>query len=124
MLRGELKLININYTRAGVGLQDAQSNGFVGALRNNASAKMGLIHSVYGKFRFYLCTWFIYHLAAGAGAFISPIIATQFAQRPNWSYHYLFPLVMTTINILLLYSVFGFHTQEGGSTHVKARLMI
>ncbi|KAB5589527.1 hypothetical protein CTheo_7034 [Ceratobasidium theobromae] len=75
VLRGELKLININYTRAGVGLQDAQSNGFVGALRNNASAKMGLIHSVYG-----------------AGAFISPIIATQFAQRPN--------------------CVFGFHTQE------------
>ncbi|KAB5590880.1 hypothetical protein CTheo_5663 [Ceratobasidium theobromae] len=79
----------------GFGLQDAQSNGFVGSLRHNASAKMGLIHSVYG-----------------AGAFISPIIATQFAQRSNWSYHYLIPLALASLNTILIFTVFGFHTQE------------
>ncbi|KAB5588089.1 MFS general substrate transporter [Ceratobasidium theobromae] len=79
----------------GSGLQDAQSNGFVGSLRHNASAKMGLIHSVYG-----------------AGAFIASIIATQFAQRSNWSYHYLIPLALASLNTILIFTVFGFHTQE------------
>jgi hypothetical protein len=35
---------------AGIALQDAQSNGFVADLPNNASAKMGLLHAAYGEF--------------------------------------------------------------------------
>lgn len=34
---------------AGIALQDAQANGFVADLPNNASAKMGLLHAVYGE---------------------------------------------------------------------------
>ncbi|KAF8761902.1 tetracycline resistance protein [Rhizoctonia solani] len=33
----------------GIALQDAQANGFVAELPNNASAKMGLLHAVYGR---------------------------------------------------------------------------
>jgi hypothetical protein len=30
-------------------IQDAQANGFVAALKDNAEAKMGLLHAAYGK---------------------------------------------------------------------------
>jgi fucose permease len=32
----------------GMALQDAQANGFVATLKDNAEAKMGLLHAVYG----------------------------------------------------------------------------
>ncbi|GAB1526101.1 hypothetical protein RhiTH_009267 [Rhizoctonia solani] len=79
----------------GIGLQDAQANGFVSALRNNPSAKLGIIHSLYG-----------------AGAFISPFVATQFANKPYWSYLYAVPLVIASFNLVLMFTTFGFHTQE------------
>ncbi|QRW20642.1 major facilitator superfamily transporter [Rhizoctonia solani] len=47
----------------GVGFQDAQANGFIAGLPKKSSEKMGLLHAVYG-----------------AGAFVSPLVATQFAQ--------------------------------------------
>ena len=31
-------------------LQDAQANGFVASLKDNASAKMGMLHAAYGAF--------------------------------------------------------------------------
>ncbi|CAE6467632.1 unnamed protein product [Rhizoctonia solani] len=79
----------------GVGLQDALANGLVSALRNDPSTKMGIIHSFYG-----------------AGALISPTIATQFAYHPHWSYQYMIPLGIASLNLVLLFSIFGFHTQE------------
>ncbi|KAH7325496.1 MFS general substrate transporter [Rhizoctonia solani] len=79
----------------GIGLQDAQANGFVSALRNNPSAKMGIIHSLYG-----------------AGAFFAPFVATQFANQPHWSYLYMVPLIIASLNLVFLFSTFGFHTQE------------
>ncbi|CAE6455005.1 unnamed protein product [Rhizoctonia solani] len=79
----------------GIGLQDALANGFVGALRNDPSTKMGIIHLLYG-----------------AGALISPIVATQFAYHPHWLYHYIIPLGIASLNLILLFSTFGFHTQE------------
>ncbi|QRW26542.1 major facilitator superfamily transporter [Rhizoctonia solani] len=79
----------------GIGLQDAQANGFVSALRSNPSAKLGIIHSLYG-----------------AGAFISPFVATQFANKPYWSYLYAVPLVIASFNLVLMFTTFGFHTQE------------
>ncbi|KAF8751683.1 MFS general substrate transporter [Rhizoctonia solani] len=79
----------------GIGLQDAQANGFVSALRSNPSAKLGIIHSLYG-----------------AGAFISPFVATQFANKSYWSYLYAVPLVIASFNLLLMFTTFGFHTQE------------
>ena len=32
----------------GIALQDAQANGYVACLKENASEKMGLLHAVYG----------------------------------------------------------------------------
>ncbi|CAE6511822.1 unnamed protein product [Rhizoctonia solani] len=61
----------------GIGLQDAQANGFV-----------------------------------GAGAFVAPFVATQFANQPHWSYLYMVPLIIAALNLLFLFSTFGFHTQE------------
>ncbi|KAF8704734.1 MFS general substrate transporter, partial [Rhizoctonia solani] len=85
----------VAYIYPGIGLQDAQANGFVSALRNNPSAKLGIIHSLYG-----------------AGAFISPFVATQFANKPYWSYLYAVPLVIASFNLVLMFTTFGFHTQE------------
>ncbi|CAE6446569.1 unnamed protein product [Rhizoctonia solani] len=85
----------VTYAQIGIGLQDAQANGFVSALRNNPSAKMGIIHSLYG-----------------AGAFVSPLVATQFANQPHWSYLYMIPLIIASLNLVLLFTTFGFHTQE------------
>ncbi|CUA75549.1 hypothetical protein RSOLAG22IIIB_05947 [Rhizoctonia solani] len=80
----------------GIGLQDALANGFVSALRNNPSAKMGIIHSLYGK------------LPPPALS----VITTQFANQPHWSYLYMIPLVISTLNLAFSFSTFRFHTQE------------
>ncbi|CAE7149286.1 unnamed protein product [Rhizoctonia solani] len=79
----------------GIALQDAQANGFVAELPNNASAKMGLLHAVYG-----------------AGAFIAPLVATQFAQLPRWSFHYLTSLGVSVANALVLLVVFKLRRQH------------
>ncbi|CAE6453923.1 unnamed protein product [Rhizoctonia solani] len=78
-----------------IALQDAQANGFVAELPNNASAKMGLLHAVYG-----------------AGAFIAPLIATQFAQLPRWSFHYLTSLGVSLANAIVLLAVFKLRRQH------------
>ncbi|KAH7339692.1 major facilitator superfamily domain-containing protein [Rhizoctonia solani] len=79
----------------GMALQDAQSSGFVAELPNNASAKMGLLHAFYG-----------------AGAFISPLVATQFAQLPRWSFYFLSSLGVAVANATALLVVFKFRRQH------------
>lgn len=79
----------------GMALQDAQSNGFVASLKDNPEVKMGILHAVYG-----------------AGALSSPLVATQFAQLPHWSFHYLCSLGVAFINTVLLIAVFGLKTQD------------
>ncbi|KAG8745383.1 hypothetical protein FRC10_008242 [Ceratobasidium sp. 414] len=79
----------------GIALQDAQANGFVAALPNNASAKMGLLHAAYG-----------------AGAFVAPLVATQFAQLSRWSFHYLTSLGLAIINVITLLVVFRLRSQD------------
>lgn len=49
----------------------------------------------------------------GAGAFLSPLVATQFAQLPHWSFHYLTSLGIAVSNTLLLWVVFRLKTQDG-----------
>ncbi|CUA73969.1 hypothetical protein RSOLAG22IIIB_01490 [Rhizoctonia solani] len=73
----------------GVALQNAQANSFIAQLPNNASTKMGLLHASYG-----------------IGAFIAPLIATQFAQLPRWSFHYLCSLGVALLNAFLLLFIF------------------
>ncbi|KAJ1311159.1 hypothetical protein OPQ81_009660 [Rhizoctonia solani] len=77
------QLLDLNIT--GTALQSAQSNGFIAELPNNTSAKLGLLHTGYA-----------------AGAFIAPLIATQFVQIPRWSLHYLTSLGIFLINSLTL----------------------
>ncbi|KAG9086157.1 hypothetical protein FS749_003879 [Ceratobasidium sp. UAMH 11750] len=79
----------------GIALQNAQANGFISALPNNTSAKMGLLHAGYG-----------------AGAFIAPLVATQFAQLPRWSFHYLTSLALALANVGTLLAAFKLKWQN------------
>ncbi|KAG2357354.1 MFS general substrate transporter [Suillus spraguei] len=79
----------------GIGLQDAQSNGYVGSLKDNPEVKMAILHAVYG-----------------AGALSSPLVATQFAQLPHWSFHYLCSLGVAFVNTVMLIAVFRLKTQD------------
>ncbi|KAG2124448.1 MFS general substrate transporter [Suillus clintonianus] len=78
----------------GMALQDAQSNGFVASLKDNPEVKMGILHAV------------------SAGALSSPLVATQFAQLPHWSFHFLCSLGVAFINLVSLIAVFGLKTQD------------
>ncbi|KAH9852210.1 MFS general substrate transporter [Lenzites betulinus] len=79
----------------GLSLQDAGANGFVASLTDNATTKMGILHAVYG-----------------VGALSSPLVATQFAQLPRWSFHYLVSLGVALSNVILLTAVFRFKDQD------------
>lgn len=80
----------------GFALQNAQSNGFVVALSRNATTKLGFLHASYGL-----------------GAFASPFAATQFAQLPHWSFHFLISLGIAISNTIILVAVFKLKTQDG-----------
>ncbi|KAG2354070.1 major facilitator superfamily domain-containing protein [Suillus spraguei] len=79
----------------GMALQNAQSNGFVGSLKDNPEVKMAILHAVHG-----------------AGALSSPLVATQFAQLPHWSFHYLCSLGVAFVNTVMLIAVFRLKTQD------------
>lgn len=85
------------YTVNGVGmaLQDAQANGYVASLKENPETKMGILHAAYG-----------------AGALTAPLVATQFAQIPRWSFYYLCSVGIAVSNTLFLWSVFRLKTQD------------
>jgi MFS family permease len=81
----------------GLGLQDAQANGFITRLPN-ATSRMSIAHAVYGL-----------------GALVSPIIATQFAKPDikDWHFHYLCSVGLMSLNTLLLaYTYRGLHESE------------
>ena len=50
---------------------------------------------------------------SGLGAFTSPFVATQFAQIPRWSFHFLVSLGIAMTNIIFLTSVFKLKRQDG-----------
>ncbi|KAH7886845.1 MFS general substrate transporter [Phlebopus sp. FC_14] len=79
----------------GMALQDAQANGFVASIQDNAEAKMGILHA-----------------PQGAGALSSPLVATQFAQLPHWSFHYLVSLGVAILNTIFLVAVFRLKSQD------------
>ncbi|KDR80389.1 hypothetical protein GALMADRAFT_223273 [Galerina marginata CBS 339.88] len=85
------------YTINGVGLalQDAQANGFVATLKDQPESKMGVLHAAYGL-----------------GAFASPLVATQFAQHPRWSFHFLASLGIAVSNTIILIAVFKLKGQD------------
>jgi fucose permease len=95
----------------GGSLEDAQANGFVANYKDNASTKMGILHAAYGKGLLYVSCVDLNLL--GAGALVSPLVATQFAQLHRWSFHYLTSLAVATLNTILLVCIFKFKTQDG-----------
>ncbi|KAK7044714.1 MFS domain-containing protein [Favolaschia claudopus] len=79
----------------GIAIQDAQANGYIASLKHNPEIKMGLLHGAYG-----------------AGALLSPLVATQFSQLHRWSFHYLVSLGIAVSNTVVLISIFRFKTQD------------
>lgn len=47
------------------------------------------------------------------GAFVAPLVATQFATRPHWYYHYIISVGISCSNVACLYFVFRFRSQDG-----------
>ncbi|KAK7039467.1 major facilitator superfamily domain-containing protein, partial [Favolaschia claudopus] len=79
----------------GIAIQDAQANGYVASLRHSPEIKMGLLHGAYG-----------------AGALVSPLVATQFSQLRHWSFHYLISLGIAITNTVILIWIFRLKTQD------------
>ena len=78
-------------------LQNAGAIVFVINLKNSTT-KMGVLQAFYGL-----------------GALISPLVATEFATKPHWSYHYLTALGGAIINVMVLCLVFRFEHMDGTS---------
>jgi fucose permease len=82
-------------------MQDAQANGYIASLTDGAETKMGILHAAYG-----------------AGALCAPLAATQFAQLPRWSFHYLLSFVLAISNTIFLFIAFRLKGQDGKSNRV------
>ncbi|KAL0565192.1 hypothetical protein V5O48_016836 [Marasmius crinis-equi] len=83
---------------AGIALLEAQASSFVATLQKRPEAKMGLLHAFFGL-----------------GAFLAPIVATQFAQmegRWGWSFYFLISLGLGVVNGVLLAVVFRFESHD------------
>ncbi|PAV15087.1 MFS general substrate transporter [Pyrrhoderma noxium] len=85
-------LFAIAYIFSGFGMavQNSQAMVFTVSLRNS-STKMGIIHACYGL-----------------GALSAPLVATQFAYMPRWSFFYLVSMGGALINIIYLSLAFRF----------------
>ncbi|CAG8537440.1 12150_t:CDS:10 [Acaulospora colombiana] len=82
---------------SGLALLNAHGNGFMSMLEN--STEMGFAHASYG-----------------AGALVSPLIATQFSKHTDrkWAFHYMFLLGSTLISLsLILYTFKGKGYDDG-----------
>ncbi|KAG8732843.1 hypothetical protein FRC10_000575 [Ceratobasidium sp. 414] len=75
----------------GMAFQNAQTSAMVISLTKNPGLKMGILQAGYG-----------------AGACVAPLIATQFAAKPRWSFYYLVSLGLAITNTLSLSYVFRF----------------
>ncbi|KAG8944998.1 hypothetical protein FRC04_001253 [Tulasnella sp. 424] len=76
-------------------LQDAGSNAFIASIPRNERNNMGILHAMYG-----------------VGAFVSPFVATHFAQQKHWSFHFLCSLGVALLNVILLLYVFRLKPQS------------
>ncbi|OCH87236.1 MFS general substrate transporter [Obba rivulosa] len=90
-----LMCVGFGLTGFGLALQNAQANGFVGSLKEGSRTKYNLLHAHYGL-----------------GALVAPLVATQFAESPHWSFHYLISAGISVTNVILLYFVFRGRNQD------------
>ncbi|KAG8767714.1 hypothetical protein FRC12_006082 [Ceratobasidium sp. 428] len=75
----------------GMAFQNAQTTAMVISFTKNPGLKMGILQAGYG-----------------AGACAAPLVATQFATRPRWSFYYLVSLGLAVTNTINLSYVFRF----------------
>ncbi|KAG9029829.1 hypothetical protein FRB95_004881 [Tulasnella sp. JGI-2019a] len=78
-----------------IAVQDAQANTFIACIPRNGSTNMGILHSIYGF-----------------GGFTSPWVATQFASRRRWSFHFLVSMSIAVLNTILFTYMFRGKRQE------------
>ncbi|TFK82924.1 MFS general substrate transporter [Polyporus arcularius HHB13444] len=74
---------------------DAGSNAFLASLSENTSTKMGIMHAIYG-----------------VGAMCAPLVSTQFARLPRWSFVYLVHIGLVTLNAISQMVTFRFRRQD------------
>ncbi|KAL1705225.1 major facilitator superfamily domain-containing protein [Schizophyllum commune] len=99
----DFPVLCVGYVINGVGIaiQDAQANGYVASLANNSEAKMGMLHAAYGL-----------------GAFVAPLVSTQFSQMNRWSFHYLTSLGLAVASVVLQIAVFRFRSHDECLTRI------
>ncbi|KAJ4472532.1 major facilitator superfamily domain-containing protein [Lentinula edodes] len=87
----------LGYFINGIGsaLQIAQVNGYLVVMGHNVNLKVALSQASYG-----------------AGAFVAPLVATQFSAMRHWSFHYLVSLSMVTTNAFLTSAIFRLQSKE------------
>ena len=73
-------------------MQNAQAMVFCVSLDKNSPVKMSMLHASYGT-----------------GALVAPLVATQFAAMPRWSFHYLISMGGALLNTASLLFVFRLH---------------
>ena len=78
--------------------QNAGSNAFVASRAEDTSTKMGIMHAI-----------------CGVGAMCTPLVSTQFARIPRWSFVYLVHIGLATTNAFSQMVTFRFRRQEGTS---------
>lgn len=99
ILKPPFPVMALSYVLNGFGgaLTNAQACGLVATLPTNPDAKMSMLHGIYG-----------------AGAFSSPLVATQFAASKNhWSLHYVTSLGLAVTALCVIVWVSRLRTQEG-----------
>ena len=78
---------------------------------------MGILHAAYGDYNLSFILFLLLLIGqiifSGLGAFTSPFIATQFAQLPRWSFHFLVSLGIAMTNVAFLICVFKLKRQDG-----------
>ncbi|KAJ3802232.1 MFS general substrate transporter [Lentinula aff. detonsa] len=87
----------LGYFINGIGsaLQIAQVNGYLVVMGHNVNGKVALSQASYG-----------------AGAFVAPLVATQFSAMRHWSFHYLVSLGLVTANAFLTSAIFRLQSKE------------
>lgn len=100
-------------------LQDAHANAYVSSMSPDSESQMGWLHAVYGTVLYSRRLVIVLTILAGLGALSSPLVATQFSQLEHWSFHYLVSLGIALSNVVVLWFVFRFKSQNGEQLQIR-----
>ncbi|KAF9074976.1 major facilitator superfamily domain-containing protein [Rhodocollybia butyracea] len=79
----------------GTAIQLSQVNGYMVTMGGNINTKVSISQASYG-----------------AGALVSPLVATQFSVMRHWSFHYLVALGIVTVNAVMTSAIFRLQSQQ------------